>query len=102
MKEIDFLIKHQGDSSVNSVVILHKTEDVVLLEVDLVTKYIGIAASCGNSFMIETFGHSLNKGDGEGYTWIEIPEIKGYTFFSGSGGRYTLSVTFVKDSIYNE
>ena len=102
MKEIDFLIKHQGDASVNGVVLLYKSKDVILLEVNLHTKYAGIAASCGNSFMIETYEHSLHKTDERGFTWVLIPEAEGYTFFSGSGGRYTLRVTFVKDSIYNE
>lgn len=102
MKDIDFVIEHQGDSQVNSVAVIYQTEEILLLEVDMKTKYVGIDSTCGNSFMIETYEHSLNKVDCDGSTCIRIPEAEGYTFFSGSGGGYTLSVTFVKDSIYNE
>lgn len=96
-----FNVEYQGDSSVGSVTILHKTEDVILLEVDMNTKYVDISASCDNGFMICTSERSVFKTDGEGDTWISIPEAEGYRFFSGSGRRYTLSVTFVKDRLYN-
>lgn len=97
----NFIIKYRGDCTVDSVNIIHKTDDVVLLEVNTSTKYVDISSSCDNGFMISTSERSLYKGEQEGDTWIEIPEAEGYSFFSGSGGRYTLSVTFVKRSIYN-
>jgi hypothetical protein len=97
--DTEFKIIMAGAAIVNSAWIVYKTDQVILIEVDLRTKYTRVNASCNHSVFIECTGDSLYTNPDvalEGDTWIEFPEAEGYSFFGASGGRYTLQLTFFK------
>lgn len=94
-----FKIMSPGAAIVNSAWIVYKTDQVILIEVDLKTKYTRVNSSCGNGVFIECSATSLYTDPNvsiEEDTWVEFPEAEGYSFFGASSGRYTLQLTFFK------
>ena len=88
-----------GAPIVNSAWVVYKSEQVILIEVDLATKYTRVNSSCGNGVFVECTEDSLYASPDHAFdedTWIEFPEAEGYSFFGASGGRYTLQLTFFK------
>jgi hypothetical protein len=95
-------IVQQGAPVINSAWVVYKTDQVILIEVDLTSKYCEVGASCGNGVFIDPTEHSLyldTFSDREAFTWVEFPEAKGYSFFGSSSGRYTVQLTFFKREV---
>jgi hypothetical protein len=94
-----FAVLQSGAPIINSAWIVYKTDQVILIEIDMKSKYCFINASSGNSVFIGADGNSLNLDedvDIDSDTWVEFPEAKEYSFFSGSCGRYSIQLTFIK------
>ena len=94
-----FKIMAPGAAIVNSAWVVYKTDQVILIEVDLATKYTRVNSSCENGVFVECTAASLYTNPDvalEEDTWVDFPEAEGYSFFGASGGRYTLQLTFFK------
>lgn len=88
-----------GAPIINDAWVVYKTDRVILIEVDLKSKYCSVGSSSGNGVFIDANEHSLYLSEDyerEVSTWIEFPEAEGYSFFGSSSGRYTISLTFFK------
>ena len=92
-------IVQQGAPVINSAWVVYKTDQVIMIEVDLKTKYTRVNSSCSNAVFIECTEDSLYMDPEHCIaedTWVEFPEAEGYSFFGSSSGRYTLQLTFFK------
>lgn len=88
-----------GAAIVEHAWVVYKTDQVILIEVNLKTKYTRVNSSCSNGVFIECTEDSLYMNPEHCIaedTWVEFPEAEGYSFFGASGGRYTLQLTFFK------
>lgn len=97
-----FKIGIQGAAIVNSAWIVYKTDQVILIEVDLKTKYARVNSFCENEVFIECSAASLYTDQNvsiEEDTWVEFPEAEGYSFFGASSSRYTIQLTFFRRNV---
>jgi hypothetical protein len=97
--ETEIKIIQPGAPVINSAWVVYKTDQVILIEVDLQSKYCSVNISSGNSVLINANEYSLHLDDSvdpDLDTWVEFPEAEGYSFFGHSSGRYTIQLTFFK------
>lgn len=100
--EIAIKIVQAGAPVIDSAWTVYKTDQVILIEMGLKSKYCEVGASCDNGVFIDPTEHSLyldTSADPESSTWVEFPEAKGYSFFGSSSGRYTIQLTFFKREV---
>jgi len=104
-KEIKIKINSQGAPVVNNAVIYYQNNKIVIIEVDMKSKWCQIDYTTGiNSIGIGATDRScwLDKTkDKESYTEISFPEFKEYETWTCSLNRYTLRICLVKN-IYEE
>jgi len=79
------------------------TESVVILEIDLHSKWCAVAGSMGNHVLLESTpraGHLLDVGDdGNSFTEIEFPKHPGkeWALYVATCSRYTLRVVLLAE-----
>lgn len=103
-KEIEFKIENQGAPIINYAYIFEQTNNIVLIGVDLKSKYCEIDCTTGGDN--EPIGVYISAGketirlnkdvDKEEPTKIIFPEFIGYDIFALSLSRYTLKVCLIK------
>lgn len=95
-------IKTQGAPVINTARTLVDTPDVIMVELDMRTKYCEVGSSSGNEVGIyctdaARHWHGQDKGLP---TTVEL-ETEGFMFLGQGGGRYTLNLIFVHEDIYD-
>jgi hypothetical protein len=93
-------ILEQGAPSVNCATIVYQNDNVILVELDMNSKYTKLTCYSGNQFYIGADENSLHLADGYGIgaeTVVELDEIPDdFAVFSTQSSRYTISITFLK------
>jgi len=92
-----------GEIIVNHGVYFKKTPEIILVHIDMSSKYV-ICDSSGSDDEVPLIFldadkntlHTDKKYKGE-FTQVKFPEMKGWNIFSyNSCGRYSIAITFVK------
>lgn len=95
----------QGAPVVNDAHVFKGGDEVVLVYVDLKSKYCTIGMGCygtdrspGLYINSDENCTNLNKGEGvESFTKITFPEFIGWDIFADAISKYTISICFVKN-----
>lgn len=97
---MNLTIKQQGAPRVNEAFVLYQSEKCIVLEIDMHSKYCSIGASAGHDIFIDAGPHALHLSDDhprEAYTVVTVDLPPGtWSYTCGSGGRYTLTVCYLK------
>ena len=83
----------QGEILVNSVFVIHNTDDMIMVEVDLQSKYPELLATSDNAIYLQASEHTLYKGK-EGATMIEFDLPNNFAFCGHRLGRYHVDLMF--------
>ena len=98
---MNFTIKTQGAPVPNAAAVVYQSEGCIVIELDMQSKYTSIEASSGHSVFIGASEHSLRLHPDkvrDEYTIVEFDLPPGkWTYTCGSGGRYTLTMCFLKE-----
>ena len=103
LREIEIQTVSQGLPDIAHVYIAYKSEHVAIVYIDMRSKYIADWWGDNNEITLEWGDHSLhphpspNSGLSYGTTVFKIPELEGYDLLCGTGGRYSLYFTFVRN-----
>lgn len=93
MKDIQFNIKQQGKPAINAVGERVRQGSLVVIDIDMHSKYCRVAGSSGNSVLIEAHDGALDLTENDDpLTWVEFPDYEGWSFVASSCGRYTITV----------
>ena len=96
-------IKEQGAPIVNCASVLYESDEIIVIELDMRSKYCYVGASSGNGVYIEANERSLylHGADRDATTWVEVPGNK-TQFLGSNGGRYTINLVFGTDDVYTQ
>ena len=102
LKELVANVIKQGAPRFNSALVIKETPDIILIEIDMASKYCESFGYNGGEITISANENSLHLDENYGendFTVIEFPELKdkGFKSFSESEGRYTLSFALFRD-----
>lgn len=95
-------IKTQGAPVINTAMTLVNTPDVIVVELDMRTKYCEVGSSSGNEVNIYCTDAARHwHGQCKDLpTTVEL-ETEGFMFLGQGGGRYTLNLIFIRKDIYD-
>lgn len=97
---MNLTIKQQGAPLTNEAFVLYQSEKCIVLEIDMLSKYCSIEATAGHDIFIGAGEHSLRLSENhkrEDWTIVTVDLPPGtWTYTCGSGGRYTLTVCYLK------
>lgn len=98
LEKLKYKVTRQGFPIVNSGYIIHKTQDLILFEIDMKTKncLVGTVSKNGENtcLLITLPENSLSK---EKYNWTELFfNYKGFEVFCSDCSRYTIRTCLVK------
>lgn len=100
MKDIQFSIKQQGKPAVNSAMERLRQGSLVVIDIDMHSKYCNVAGTSGNSVFIEAREHALHLTEKDDpLTWVEFPDYEGWSFVASSCGRYTITVVLMANEM---
>ena len=96
-------IKEQGAPIINCASVLYESDEIIVIELDMRSKYCYVGASSGNGVYIEANERSLHLHgtDRDAATWVEVPGNK-TQFLGSTGGRYTINLIFGTDDVYTQ
>jgi hypothetical protein len=98
MKQSNFHIHHQGEPVVEGVSIFRRRKDVVLLYIDMKTKYCTVPATSGGDDEDPPGLYLEVAGSLEDPTLVILTDFAGWDVFSVSdAGRYTIRLTLIKN-----
>lgn len=104
MIESDKIIKivNQGAPVLNSVYVVYQNEDIIVLCLDMKSKYCVVGASSTATVFIDANERSLNLKEGmDRELSTEVRVLGCYPHFLGSSsGRYSIFVAFCSDRTY--
>lgn len=94
-------VQHKGSIHVNEVFSVYESEDIILAEIDTITKHPYVDAIGDTSIVISASKESpnviyANKDKGGTVVNIEVPE--GMTVWNANAGRYSVYITFARES----
>ena len=104
-KQIKIDITNQGAPVINSGIIYKKSKDIVLIEIDLKSKYCNEVAYVGDKYpgiSISAIKESLylkEDVDKDEPTIIKFPEFEGYYIYASTSGRYTINLCLLKRNL---
>ena len=99
MKQIKFTYTHEGAPVADSAWLVHRGPRVVIIDIDMASKYCRIEASTGNGVMIAAGKHSMHLKEGvdRDLATIITFDLPGeWVFIASSGGRYALTCVFLR------
>lgn len=96
-------IREQGAPIISSASVLYESNDLVVIELDLRSKYCYIGASTDNGVFIEANERSLHLHgtNRDASTWVEVPGNRPQ-FLGGTSGRYTINLIFGTYDVYTK
>lgn len=98
MKQSNFSIHHQGEPIVEGVSIFRRRKDVVLIFIDMKTKYCTVLTTYGGDDE-DPPGLYLEVAGSENLTLLILTDFAGWDVFSVSdAGKYTIRLTLIKNN----
>lgn len=96
-------IKSQGAPRISSATLLYRNEDTMFIELDMQTKYCDVVSSCGDELHIMCSERTpLEEEQAKSrydMTIIKVHEAHGMAFQGQGGGRYTITLCFIREAI---
>ena len=97
-------ITTQGAPIVNSAYVRYRNDDVLILELDMHSKYCGVFASSGSCVFIGANERSLylHGDDRERFTEITLLDKNYPEFVASSEGRYSITLVFGRKDLFED
>jgi len=94
-------IVQQGAPEVNATTVVYQSDEVILIEIDMMSKYCRCNSYSGKEFWLCATDESLHLADGhhvDEETMVELDEIPdGFLVFAVQSSRYTISIALKKN-----
>ena len=83
---------------VDSVYKQYSSDDILLVEINTITKYPVVDGYCDKGVHLIAHERSVHKGPGEGSSYLKIKDVpEGFSIYGVLTNRYSVLLTFVRD-----